>query len=402
MRKSENVPSVGEIARVYERYCRSFSPNLELGRESANRFDRWARERWNPTREELSGWRSTLRRYLSELNRGWNGSDWRNVARDKIRLRQLSLRTEKSYLGWLDRLASFCGEERMMELNDEDVVGFLTYLAVKKRVAAGTQNQAFNAVLFYFRSVLGEPNPKWTGVSRAPTRRREPNVLSRNEVERLLRQLSGKNRLMAELMYGTGTRLMEMIRMRVHQLDFERGTVTVRGGKGDKDRTLPLPSCLRESLKERLRQNRILFDEDRANGVPGVEMPKALDRKYQGAGERWVWFWVFPSRQLSTDPRTSIRRRHHVQPGSFQKAVRLAAERAGIDKRVTPHTLRHSFATHLLESGTDIRTLQELMGHAHLETTQIYLHVTRGAGIGVESPLDRLDSSTTFREQVQD
>lgn len=156
MRKSENVPSGSEIARVYERYCRSFSPNLEPGRESANRFDRWARERWNPTHEELSRWRSTLRRHLSELDGGWSGSDWRNVARDKMRLRQLSLRTEKSYLGWLDRLASFCGEKRMMELNDEDVVRFLTHLAVEKRVAVGTQNQAFHAVLFYFRSVLGE------------------------------------------------------------------------------------------------------------------------------------------------------------------------------------------------------------------------------------------------------
>ena len=156
MRQSGKVPSGGEIARVYEQYCHSFSPNLELGRESANRFDRWARERWNPTHEELSRWCATLRRYLSELNGGWSGSDWRNVARDKMRLRQLALRTEKSDLGWLDRLASFCGEKRMMELNDEDVVRFLTYLAVKNRVAAGTQNQTFHAVLFYFRSVLGE------------------------------------------------------------------------------------------------------------------------------------------------------------------------------------------------------------------------------------------------------
>lgn len=196
---------------------------------------------------------------------------------------------------------------------------------------------------------------------------------------------------MAQLMYGTGMRLMEMIRLRVHRIDFERGTVIVRGGKGDKDRTLPLPNRIREPLTTHLADARRLFESDRSSGVAGVALPKALNRKYRGAGERWIWFWGFPSRQLSVDPRSSILRRHHVQPRGFQSAIRTAAMQAGIDKRVTPHTLRHSFATHLLESGADIRTVQNLLGHANLETTQIYLHVMRRPGLGVESPLDRLE-----------
>ncbi|HYP16993.1 MAG TPA: integron integrase, partial [Opitutus sp.] len=225
---------------------------------------------------------------------------------------------------------------------------------------------------------------------RAQPRRRMPTVLSREECQRLFAQLDGTSRLMAELAYGAGLRLMELLRLRVHHLDLARNQLVIHGGKGDKDRRTVLPEALRPSLEGQIARLRELYALDRSAGLPGVWLPEGLARKYERAGETWEWQWLFPSRELSTDPVTGIVRRHHVIDTTFQRLAKRAAHRAGINKRVTPHVLRHSFATHLLESGADIRTVQELLGHESVETTQIYTHVMQKPGLGVRSPLDQL------------
>ena len=224
--------------------------------------------------------------------------------------------------------------------------------------------------------------------ARARPRRKIPVVLSRNEIEQLLDALSPGYRLMAEMMYGAGLRLMELLRLRVHHLDLERGQVQVYAGKGGKDRVTVLPESLRPRLEIHLDRLRGLLADDRQAGLPGVWLPEGLARKYQRAGEQWTWQWLWPSRSVMRDPESGMQRRHHILDGTFQNAIRAAADKAGLTKRVTPHVLRHSFATHLLESGTDIRTVQELLGHSKLETTQIYTHVMQKPGLGVKSPLD--------------
>jgi integron integrase len=269
----------------------------------------------------------------------------------------------------------------------EDVGAFLTALAVKQRAMPSTQKQALNALVFFLREALHRPVGE-IAFRRAAPRERMPTVLSREECGRLFGALEGTTRLMAEVMYGSGLRLMELLRLRVHHLDFERGQIKVCGGKGDKDRVTVLPTKLRPALQAHVARLRTLFAEDRAANLPGVWLPENVARKYPKAGERWNWQWVFPSRETSIDPVSKVRRRHHVIDSTFQNNIRWAAERAGIDKRVTPHVLRHSFATHLLESGTDIRTLQDLLGHESVETTQIYTHVMVKPGLGVRSPLD--------------
>ncbi|HAV61700.1 MAG TPA: integron integrase [Verrucomicrobiales bacterium] len=271
----------------------------------------------------------------------------------------------------------------------EEVRGFLTHLAVDRQVAAATQSQALNALVFLYREVLGVELGDLEEFRRAERPARVPVVLSRGECGRLFAAMEEpKMRLLAQVLYGSGLRLTEGIRLRIKDVDLERGQIVVRGGKGDKDRVTVLPERLREGLREQLTFSRELFKQDRAAGVAGVWLPEALERKYPKAGESWGWFWVFPSRETSVDPRGGIRRRHHVLDATVQQAVKRAGRAADIDKVVTPHVLRHSFATHLLESGTDIRTVQELLGHRSVQTTQIYLHVMQKPGLGVKSPLD--------------
>lgn len=229
---------------------------------------------------------------------------------------------------------------------------------------------------------------------RAVQRERVPTVLTPEECRRLFNELEGTTRLMAELAYGSGIRLMELLRLRVQHVDLERRQLTVRGGKGDKDRVTVIPETLVEALGRQLETLRKLHKEDRARGLPAVWLPDGLEKKFKRAGERWEWQWLFPSREASRDSETGIVRRHHTLDGAFQNAVRGAAAKARINKRVTPHVLRHSFATHLLEAGTDIRTVQELLGHSSVETTQIYTHVMRKPGIGVRSPLDSVGGAT--------
>lgn len=269
----------------------------------------------------------------------------------------------------------------------DEVAAFLTDLAVHGRVSPATQKQALNALVFFLQEGLHHSLGK-IAFRRPQPQKRIPTVLSREECRRLFAELTGTPLLMARLAYGTGLRLMELLRLRVHHVDLERLQLTVHGGKGDKDRVTVLPALLQADLTQHLTRLRALHESDRKNGLAGVWLPDALGRKYPRAGEQWEWQWLFPSRETSVDPASGIRRRHHLIDTTFQRLVKRAAHTARIDKRVTPHVLRHSFATHLLEAGTDIRTVQDLLGHQSVETTQIYTHVTAKPGLGVRSPLD--------------
>jgi integron integrase len=259
-------------------------------------------------------------------------------------------------------------------------------------VAKATQNQAFNAILFFFRHVLEKEVGSIQSVVRAKRGQRLPTVLTQGEVKRLIGFIQGTSALMVKIIYGGGLRLNECTRLRIKDLDFERSTVTVRGGKGDKDRQTLLPYNVAKELKSHLEQVRLIYEADRMANVAGVHLPGALDKKYANASKQWIWFWVFPSDRLSVDPRTNLIRRHHVSPDLIQRSIKKAAEAARIPKRVSTHTLRHSFATHLLEDGYDIRTIQMLLGHSDLQTTMIYTHVAHKNALGVRSPLDKTPS----------
>jgi integron integrase len=315
------------------------------------------------------------------------GANWERDLIIAIREKGFLWRTEKTYREWAGRFATHLAPRTPYTADGADIAAFLSRLAVEQRASASTQKQALNALVFFLQEGLhrsvGEINFK-----RAHPRRRIPTVLTRDECRSLFQQLEGTTRLMGELMYGAGLRLMELLRLRVHHLDLERGQLQVYSGKGNKDRITVLPESLRTPLLTHLDRLRGLYAADQKAGLPGVWLPEGLERKYPKAGESWQWQWLFPSRELSTDPATKIKRRHHVLDGTFQNAIRLASQRAGLTKRVTPHVLRHSFATHLLESGTDIRTVQDLLGHESVETTQIYTHVMQRPGLGVRSPLD--------------
>lgn len=304
-----------------------------------------------------------------------------------LRLRHTSLRTERSYLGWLRRFRAFTGERPGVELRAGDVVRFLSHLAVEENVAPSTQNQAFSALLFLFRHVLGRDLDVAATV-RAKPRPRLPVVLSRREVGRILVGLHPPFDLMARVIYGAGLRLQECLELRIKDVLLDDGVLLVRSGKGDKDRRTVLPDSLRGPLAAHLQEIRLLHDADRRDDVPGVALPHALSRKYPDAGRQWPWFWVFPADNLSVDPRSQIVRRHHRHPSAFQKHFKQAVAEAAVAKPATIHTLRHSFATHLLEAGTDIRTIQELLGHKDVQTTMIYTHVASKHRLGVVSPLD--------------
>ncbi len=314
------------------------------------------------------------------------------VVRQHIRAKHYSRRTEQSYTNWIKRFVCFYHKKhpRDRDMGAPEVEAFLTDLAVNGKVSASTQTQALSALLFLYKEVLGLEVPWMSGMVRAKPPVRMPVVLSVNEVHRLLACLDGIYSLMARLIYGTGLRLMECVRLRVKDVDFDRHEILVREGKGRKDRVTMLPQTLVEPLRDHLQRVRVLFDMDRENDVPGVAMPDALSRKYPDAGKTWGWFWVFPAPDLSVDPETGINRRHHIYEQNLQRAIRVAVRNADIAKPATTHTLRHSFATHLLESGYDIRTVQELLGHSDVSTTMIYTHVLNKGGRGVISPIDKM------------
>jgi integron integrase len=299
------------------------------------------------------------------------------------------LRTEEAYVGWVRRFILANGKRHPRDMGAREVEAFLTHLAVHGQVAASTQNQALSALLFLYREVLGVELPWMEDIRRAKKPERLPVVLTRDEVSRILARMSGVTWLMASLLYGAGLRLMECVRLRVQDVDFVRHEITVRHGKGGKDRRTMLPVMAVEALQGQLAEARRLHERDLAAGFGRVWLPHALDRKYLGAAREWAWQYVFPARQRSVDPRSGIERRHHLDETVLQRAVKAAVRACGLTKAATCHALRHSFATHLLEGGADIRTVQELLGHSDVKTTQIYTHVLGRGGSGLRSPLDR-------------
>ncbi len=324
---------------------------------------------------------------------GANGIDWdalNAAVKQAMRLKHYSYRTEKTYMHWIRRFVNHHNGRKPSTMGAVEIHQFLSHLAVNRDVAASTQNQALNAIVFMFRDVLKMEPGDFHDFQRARVRRRLPVVLSRGEVDRLLRRMDGVEDLVARLLYGTGMRIQEALRLRVKDIAFERNEIIVRAGKGDKDRRTPLPGVLKAELLEHLDRRRALFEEDREKEMHEVELPWALGRKYPNAKFEWTWQYVFPAEKYSVDPRSGVRRRHHLDPQRIQRAVRRATKEAGLTAKVTPHTLRHCFATHLLEAGRDIRTVQELLGHSDVATTQIYTHVLNKGPMGVVSPLDTL------------
>jgi integron integrase len=310
--------------------------------------------------------------------------------RRALRLRHYSRRTEEVYVDWARRFVRSCGLRHPRELGPADVTRFLSGLAVDRHVSASTQNQALSAIVFLYRDVLDMPVGWLAGLVRAKRPQRVPVVLTRDEVRRVLRRLRGTPGLVAGLLYGTGLRLLEALRLRVKDLDFAANEITVRGGKGDRDRVTMLPERLKGPLLKHLAAVRGQHENDVAVGAGWVELPGALGVKYPQAGREWGWQWVFPATRGYEHRPTGQRRRHHLHETVIQRAFREAIKAAGITKLASCHTLRHSFATHLLEAGYDIRTVQELLGHRDVRTTMIYTHVLRRGGLGVRSPADTL------------
>lgn len=308
--------------------------------------------------------------------------------RDAIQLKHYSIRTEESYVDWIRRYILFHNKRHPQEMGVPEIEAFLTHLATQQNVAASTQNQALAAILFLYRHVLKKELPDPIDALRAKKSKRLPTVLTKEETQRIIGALSGTHQLMAKLLYGSGLRLMECLRLRVKDLDFAQHQITVRDGKGAEDRVTMLPTSLTTLLQEHLQRVKRLHEDDLLKGYGAVYLPFALERKYPNANREWLWQYVFPSDRLSTDPRSQILRRHHQDESGLQKAVREAARLAGITKQVGCHTFRHSFATHLLQNGYDIRTIQELLGHKDVKTTMIYTHVLNRGGLAVRSPLD--------------
>lgn len=310
--------------------------------------------------------------------------------REQIRVRHYSIRTEEAYVDWCRRFILWHGKRHPKEMGAAEVESFLTHLAVERNVSASTQNQAKAALLFLYKEVLGADLP-WLGeMVQAKRGERLPVVLTPGEVRALLAELNGTMWLVVSLLYGTGMRLLEGLRLRVKDVEFTRREVIVREGKGNKDRVTVLPENLLQPLRDQLAHAKRLHDQDLEDGCGAVYLPDSLARKYPNAAKAWGWQYVFPSVRRSIDPRSGVERRHHLYEQTIQKAVSIAAKRARIAKPVSPHVLRHSFATHMLQAGYDIRTVQELLGHADVSTTMIYTHVLNRGGKGVRSPLDQL------------
>jgi integron integrase len=313
-----------------------------------------------------------------------------DLLRERIRLRHYSIRTEDTYVDWVRRFILFHDRRHPAEMGKLELEAFLTHLAVERNVAASTQNQAKSALLFLYREVLELELPWLDDVEKAKKPKRLPVVLTEAEVQAVLGELEGVWRLLGRLLYGSGLRLMEGVRLRVKDVEFSRREIVVREGKGFKDRVTMLPDSLVEPLQTHLKKVRKLHEQDLAAGFGEVYLPYALARKYPSASREWAWQYTFPSSQLSFDPRSGVQRRHHLDEKGMQRAMKQAVRSLDLAKLATPHTLRHSFATHLLAAGHDIRTVQELLGHSNVQTTMIYTHVLNRGGRGVSSPLDRL------------
>jgi integron integrase len=305
------------------------------------------------------------------------------------RVKHFSLSTERSYLGWIKRFIIFHRRRHPKDMGEEEIRQFISHLAVETKISASTQTVALSALLFLYRDVLKQELPYVTRIERAKRSKKLPVVFTRREVQSVLARLDGTHHLIASLLYGAGLRLMEAVRLRVKDIDFERNEITIREGKGAQDRVTMLPAAIKEPLKAHLAKVRVVHETDLRNGYGAVALPYALERKYPSASKQWGWQFVFPSSQLSKDPRSGKERRHHLFADHLQRAVKNAIRAAQLNRNGSCHTFRHSFATHLLEDGYDIRTVQELLGHKDVRTTMIYTHVLNRGGKGVRSPLDR-------------
>lgn len=311
--------------------------------------------------------------------------------RQVLRYRHFSLKTEKAYVYWIRFYVRWSGLRHPRDMGAAEVEGFLTMLAAERQVSPSTHKQALCALLFLYREVLGLELPWMQQLQRPTAPRRIPSVLSQQEVASVLGAMDqGPVQLVARLLYGTGMRLTEGLRLRVKDVDFERNVIVVRQAKGNKDRVVMLPASLKAPLRQHLAAVRMVWEADRQKDQAGVEVPHALEVKHPSVSRTWGWFWIFPSPTLAADPRTGVFRRHHLYEEKLQRSLKAALARSRVDKRVSAHTLRHSFATHLLQAGTDIRTVQELLGHSDVSTTMIYTHVLKVAAGGTQSPLDRL------------
>jgi integron integrase len=309
--------------------------------------------------------------------------------RDALRIKHYSYRTEETYHDWVRQYILFHHKRHPAEMGATEIRAFLAYLASERTVAASTQNQALSAILFLYREVLHkEIEPILLSSAKRPERL--PTVLTHEEVLRVLHHLNGVHKLMAQLLYGSGLRLMECVRLRIKDIDFEYKTITVRDGKGEKDRVTPLPETVAADLQRQIERARLLHEQDLSEGCGEVYLPDALQRKYSNAARDLLWQYLFPASKRALDPRSGIERRHHLDETALQRAVKQAAQKAGLRKRVSCHTFRHSFATHLLQNGYDIRTVQELLGHKDVRTTMIYTHVLQRGGLAVKSPLDEI------------
>ena len=320
-------------------------------------------------------------------------TSWEDViikTRKSCKFQHKSYSTEKSYIHWIYRFEKYLNSKQPADVSENDVKNFLTYLAVQKGIAESTQKQAFIAILFLFRHILYKEITNLDNVAHSTQYKKLPLVLSAEEIKDIFRRMSGIYLTMAQLIYGGGLRLTECLSLRIRDLDFQRQCLTVRSGKGNKDRQTLLPESIIPELEKHLIKARKYFDSDRKNNVPGVQLPFALDNKYINAGKEWAWFWAFPSPKLSCDPRKNIVRRYHIYPTTLQKNFHDAVISSGVSKNATIHTLRHSFATHLIEKGYDIRTVQELLGHSDIRTTMIYTHVAKKNKLSVISPFDTL------------
>lgn len=329
---------------------------------------------------------------IPELQTSQNYHDlWEEIIlkiKNRLRLKQRSYSTEKTYLTWLKQFHNYYKSINPYTLSGENLQDFLTYLAVEKKVAPATQNQALNALVFLYRYVLEKDIENVIDAVRSKHKRKLPVVLTKLEINQIFSNLKYSTKLMAELIYGCGLRLTECLKLRVKDLDLEQNILIVRSCKGDQDRKTVLPITLKEKLLQHLSEIKKLYKQDQIKELPGVELPFALERKYPNARKEWGWFWVFPSKQLSVDPINNTVRRHHFHPASLQRAFKVALRKTDVTKNASIHSLRHSFATHLLEKGYDIRTIQELLGHKNLQTTMIYTHVAKKNILCVKSPLD--------------
>jgi integron integrase len=316
-----------------------------------------------------------------------------DVVRDEIRLRHYSIRTEQAYIKWIIRYINFHEIKHPREMGAKHVRAFLSHLASNRNVTKATQNQALNALVFLYKHVLNMDLGDITGAKRANKPPRMPVVLTHDEISGILDCIPYPHKLIVRLLYGSGLRLIECLRMRVKDIDFNRLTVTVRGGKGDKDRITVLSKQICAPLKEHLKRVKKIHEQDLENGFGSAWLPPAQQRAMPNAAKEWIWQYVFPSSSLSIDPRSKLTQRHHIHTDSINKHIRAAAKMANIQKRVSSHSFRHSFATHMLESGVPIQTVQSLLGHSSIETTKIYLHVMRKPGAGLSSPEDLLQSN---------